>query len=246
MFGKIFAQIYDSSIAEDYQLRTVFQDMIILADINGVLDMTPEALSRRTNVPLEIVKAAITRLEAPDAKSRTPDHDGARIKRLDEHRDWGWMILNHAQFREIASEEQRRAKTLARVRKHRGNAFVTPCNASVTVANACNAMQKQMQSTEADAKGKRERRLHGIPFSADDVVEFGKTINPQKPEDVCRDFFSHYEGQRGTSPNGEIFWTTGSGTVMTNWKARLPSFVGNAKMRGEKPKTEKPDYSKGF
>lgn len=136
VYGKIFAQIFDSSIAEDYQLRLVFQDMIILADINGVVDMTVESLSRRTNVPIEIVRKAITELELPDSKSRTPEHQGARIKRLDEHRDWGWMILNYETFRKIASAEQRREKTAERVRNFKARK-------RLTLGNAGNAMQKE-------------------------------------------------------------------------------------------------------
>ena len=146
MFGKIFEQIYDSSIAEDWTVRTVFQDFIVLADINGVVDRTPEAISRRTNVPIEVVKAAIAQLESPDPRSRSPDENGARIVRLDEHRDWGWMIVNYQRFREIASDEQRREKTRVRVARfklrHKG---LTDGNAPVTLGNAGNAMQKQKQ-----------------------------------------------------------------------------------------------------
>lgn len=109
MFGKIFKQIYDSSIAEDLFLRIVFQDFIILADIDGVVDMTPEAISRRTNVPLDTLKQCITRLESPDPKSRSKDFDGARIIRLDEHRDWGWKVVNYYRYRGIRNEDERKA-----------------------------------------------------------------------------------------------------------------------------------------
>jgi hypothetical protein len=40
MYVKIFAQIYDSSIAEDYLVRLVFEDFLILADKHGHVDMT--------------------------------------------------------------------------------------------------------------------------------------------------------------------------------------------------------------
>ena len=118
-------------------------DMLVLADSDGVVDMTHEAIARITNVPLEWVKRSIAILEAPDTRSRSADHDGARIARLDDHRDWGWVILNYDKFREIATDEQRRVNTRERVRRHRENrrisvkkpecnAPVTPCNAYVT------------------------------------------------------------------------------------------------------------------
>jgi hypothetical protein len=165
MFAKIFTQILDSSIAEDYRVRHIFEDLLKLCDPNGVVDMTRESIARRLNVPVEIVRDGIAKLETPDPQSRNPDHDGRRIMRLDEHRDWGWSIVNYDLYRGIASEEDRRQRTKARVQKLRerrkqpdlpsvepgsadSNAPVTPGNAGnapVTPGNAGNAMQKQKQ-----------------------------------------------------------------------------------------------------
>lgn len=119
MYAKVFTQIFDSSIAEDYLVRLVFEDLLKLADPNGVVDMTHESIARRTNVPLDIVLRGIKALESPDPKSRNPQDGGIRIKRLDKHRDWGWMIVNQPIYRAINNEEQRREKTRERVRKHR-------------------------------------------------------------------------------------------------------------------------------
>ena len=105
MFAKIFSQIYDSSIVEDSEMRFTFMDMLVLADVNGVVDMTHEAIARRTNRPIETIRSTILKLESPDMRSRTPDAEGRRVKRLDEHRDWGWVIVNYDAFRRIASEE---------------------------------------------------------------------------------------------------------------------------------------------
>ena len=142
MFAKVFSQILESSLAEDFRVRLVFEDLLKLCDLNGVVDMTPEAIARRTNVPLEIVLTGIEALEKPDPRSRTPDAEGRRLVRLDDHREWGWMIVNHAHYRSIASEEQRREKTASRVRVFREK---NALKRDVTLGNACNAMQKQKQ-----------------------------------------------------------------------------------------------------
>jgi hypothetical protein len=164
MYAKLFAQIFDSSIAEDYQVRHVFEDLLKLCDQNGVVDMTHEAIARRTNVPLEIIKRGIAELEKPDARSRNPDHNGSRLVRVDPHRDWGWFIVNYEHYRAIASEEQRREKTLARVKRHREkNKSVTPCNAAVTAINAGNAMEKQKQRQKQRQK-KGEKAPHVEPL----------------------------------------------------------------------------------
>lgn len=175
MYAKVFSQIYDSSIAENYLTRLVFTDLLTLADINGVVDMTREAIARRTNVPLDMVCAAIAELEAPDPKSRTPDEDGRRIARLDQHRDWGWLIVNYQRFREIASEEQRRAKTLERVRKHRGKEPVTQCNAPETLVNACNAMQREREREREGGRKPPRSVAHLSILDIKDVITFKKS-----------------------------------------------------------------------
>lgn len=111
MYAKVFSQIFDSSIADSYPLRHFFMDLLVLADCDGVVDMTPTAIAARTRIPLPEVTTMLGALEQPDPESRTPDHDGRRIARLDNHRTWGWCIINFAHFHRISSEEQRREKT---------------------------------------------------------------------------------------------------------------------------------------
>jgi len=96
-------------------------DMLVLADRDGIVDMTHEAISRRTNVPIETIKACIIELEKPDPRSRSPEHNGARLFRLDEHRDWGWCIANYGRYRAINSDETYRAAARNRVARYREN-----------------------------------------------------------------------------------------------------------------------------
>ena len=153
MFAKVFNQIFDSSIVEDPELRFTFMDLLVLADAGGVVDMTHEAIARRTNRPLETIRKTILILESPDERSRTPDESGRRLKRLDEHRDWGWLIINYERFRKTASEEQRREKTAARVAKYKAKLQQNSLtNAPLTLANAANAMQRQRQKQKEKEK----------------------------------------------------------------------------------------------
>lgn len=110
VYGKIFEQMYDGTLGTrgPWQALVTFQQMIVLADKEGVLDMTAEALARRTTIPLEIIRIGIAGLEATDPDSRTPDEDGRRIVRLSETRTWGWRIVNHAKYRAIRTAEERR------------------------------------------------------------------------------------------------------------------------------------------
>lgn len=164
MYAKIFTQIFDSSIAENPELRFTFTDLLTLADQNGVVDMTHEAIARRTNRPLDVIRANIATLESPDLSSRTVEHEGRRIARLDEHRSWGWLICNYERFRMTASGEQQRAKTAARTRAYREkmtrkdqqsaicDAPVTVCDAPVTVGDACDAKEKEKEKDKDKQK----------------------------------------------------------------------------------------------
>ena len=109
VFAKIFSQIFDSSISSDYIVRHTFMDLLVLADRDGVVDMTTDAIARRTNVPEEMIVHAIAKLAAPDAQSRSHEEDGCRLVPIDSHRSWGWQIVNYEHYRNLRDEEARRA-----------------------------------------------------------------------------------------------------------------------------------------
>lgn len=110
MYGKLFVQMYDGTLGTKgpWQALVTFQQMIILCDQDGVLDMTPEAISRRTTIPLEIIKLGIDALEQPDSESRSPALEGRRVTRLSDDRNWGWQIVNYMHYRGMRSSEERR------------------------------------------------------------------------------------------------------------------------------------------
>lgn len=159
MFAKLFRQIFESSIAENYQTRHTFMDLLILADIDGVVDMTQEAISRITNVPIETVCEALEELEAPDEQSRNPAEDGRRIVRLDDHRDWGWQIVNYEAYRQIRDEEARRAYFRERKREQRAKSkesqSVHDCQTlsnGVLDSQTCPPMQKKKEMQKKKQK----------------------------------------------------------------------------------------------
>lgn len=119
MFAKVFGQIFDSSIAGDYNCRRMFMDLLVLADSDGVVDMTHDAIARRTNVPLEEVEKYIEQLQQPDPLSRSKLEQGKRIIPIDSERGWGWQIVNYHHYRKIRDEEARRSYFRDAKRKQR-------------------------------------------------------------------------------------------------------------------------------
>lgn len=119
MYGKIFDTIYDGTLCEDWRALITFQQMIVLCDADGTIDMTPSAISRRTGIPIEHIKAGIEILENEDPYSRTEGEDGRRIVRLDDHRPWGWYLVNHAKYKSLQDADTVRAQNRERKRKQR-------------------------------------------------------------------------------------------------------------------------------
>jgi uncharacterized phage protein (TIGR02220 family) len=109
MYAKVFEQIFDSSISKDYTLRHVFMDLLVLADLDGVVDKTHDAIARRLNMPEDLIRKNIKKLMEADPASRTPDHDGSRLVPLDDRRDWGWRIVNYEHYKRMRDEEGRRS-----------------------------------------------------------------------------------------------------------------------------------------
>ena len=120
--------MYHGSLATEgpWEALVTFQQFLILADRLGVVDMTREAISRITTVPLEIITKGIEVLEQPDSHSRNSTDEGRRLKRISENRDWGWEIVNHAHYRAIRSAEERRDYMRVKMRETRAKQAQKP------------------------------------------------------------------------------------------------------------------------
>jgi len=110
MYAKIFSQIYDGTLCTNgpWEALVTFQQMLILADQEGSVDMTIPAIARRTTIPREIIERGIEALMQPDPESRTPTEAGRRLVPLADGRAWGWRIVNYVKYRQIKREEDRR------------------------------------------------------------------------------------------------------------------------------------------
>lgn len=102
--------MYDGTLCTKgpWQALVTFQQLLVLADQDGNCDMTLQAISRRTTIPLDILTAGIAPLLELDPESRTPDAGGRRLIPLVEGRAWGWHIVNYEHYRQLKREEDRR------------------------------------------------------------------------------------------------------------------------------------------
>lgn len=108
MYVKLFASLYQGTLRGKPDEILVFTNLLAHADQNGVVDLHWRAISEETGLPQDRVMEAIKNLEAPDPESRSPEMNGSRIVKLDQHRAWGWHVVNYAKYRAIRNAEDRR------------------------------------------------------------------------------------------------------------------------------------------
>lgn len=95
------------------------QQFIVLATPDGVVDMTPQAIAARTSFPLDLIIKGIKILSEPDPYTRTPGEEGRRIVLIDDHRPWGWRIVNHGKYMKLRDMKQKREADRVRISEKR-------------------------------------------------------------------------------------------------------------------------------
>ena len=167
MFGKLFASMYDGSLHGHWKATVTLQQLVILSNRHGEVDMTAAAIAARTGIPLTILSEGIAELEKPDPESRGQAEEGRRIARLSPDRSWGWRIVNYLFYRSLANAEDKREGARVRQARHR--------NSSVTDGHA---LSRSSHHADAEAKAKADHQDPAARFtvrpatSADDRLEF--------------------------------------------------------------------------
>lgn len=223
-YTKLFSTIITSTLwSEDSDTRIVWITMLAMADQHGEVQASIPGLARMAGVPLKITEKAISMFLETDTYSRTKEYEGRRIEEI----DGGWVLLNHAKYRHMASVDDQREKTRLRVQKHRaGNDDVTLGNDSVTV---CNNKQKTEADTKAEADLERESADAGIPTWKE--VQTEASMQAVLPE-TAKSFFDYHQDQN--------YWINNFGRLI-NWRSKLR----NWKVKDQIFQPNKPTKPKG-
>lgn len=206
MYGKLFSSMYDGTLYGQWQGIVTLQQLVILADEDGVVDMTPPAIAARTSIPLDIIEAGLEQLSAADKYSRTPTEDGRRIVPLEDDRPWGWRIVNYRYYRDLASREDKKRKDRERISQKRNkNNDVAECRkVSQSVADVAHTDTDTNTNTEKKKTGRKSAKF--VPPSVEEVRAYcqqrGNGVNPDA-------FIDHY------TANG---WMRGK-TKVSDWRA---------------------------
>jgi hypothetical protein len=167
VYGKVFRSIYAGSLHGHWEAIVTFQQLIVLCDPDGVVDMTPTALAAVTSIPLDILEAGLLLLESNDPHSRTPGDEGKRIVRLSALRPWGWRIVNHALYRQASSAADRRLAAAERQRRHRERLSSqpdAPASRAVTPGHVSSRPSRQTDTDSRTPEAEDQNRLLA-PFS---------------------------------------------------------------------------------
>lgn len=241
MYGKLFEAMFDGTLTTKgpWQALVTFQQLIILADPKGNVDMTPETIARRTTIPIEIITKGIEALEQPDPDSRTPVEDGRRIVRLSDNRAWGWRIVNHAKYRKIRSQEERRKYMREYQRKRRGS---TP-NVNQEVNNINHS---QPESTDATPDNQMQYAVCStpvVPLKGAAAMESHRSTRQRRrlPRTACPDSFevteemANWAQARGLPPDRALSETEkflryhrASGSLFAKWDQAWANWIVKA------------------
>lgn len=230
MFGKVFSSMYDGTLATrgPWQALVTFQQFIVLADKTGIVDITPEAISRRTTIPLDIINIGIAALEQADTESRSPDLGGRRIARLSPDRAWGWQIVNYEKYRKIRSEDERREymRELMRTRRAKGNESVSDGKHVLAKLAHAEAEAKGIKTTTPRAAAPRRVALPP-DFTLDEkTLKWCQRRNMAIEEVQARfDYFRDYA--KATGKTYADWQAAFKNSVRGDW-AKLPNSITQA------------------
>jgi hypothetical protein len=115
-YTKLFDSIFMSTIwLEDNATRIVWIALLGKKDRHGIVEGSIPGLAHLARVTVDEAEAAINKFLAPDPHSRTSDHDGRRIERV----DGGWLVLNHEKYRDMLSKEDKLDRDRVRQQRKR-------------------------------------------------------------------------------------------------------------------------------
>ena len=209
MYGKIFSQMYTGTLGTrgPWQALVTFQQMIVLANKHGEIDMTAEAISRLTTIPLEIIEIGLRELVLPDVKSRSPDEEGRRIVLIDSGRSWGWRVVNYDHYRKIRSEEDRREyhKLYARERRAKEKESTDSVNdsqqfnpQSTESTKALGSKQEAKDQKKEHSTAKRGARIMDGFQPSPESIEWLRTHRPDLgAKELTEGFVDYWQAEAG-------------------------------------------------
>jgi len=122
-YTKLFSSIVASTIwQEPNHIRIVWITLLALRDHRHIVEASIPGLAGLARVTVDECREAIAKFQEPDPDSRSPEHDGRRIEKV----EGGWKILNGEKYRRKMNEDERREYNRIKQREVRAKKRGTP------------------------------------------------------------------------------------------------------------------------
>jgi len=160
-YTPVFSSVFTGTLCGRYPDTAAWIFLLALADREGVVDMTPQAISALTGMPVPDLQGCIDRFCAVDPGSRSKASDGRRLVLIDASRDWGWRIVNFGLYREKARKQAydsaRTASGLDAARKRASRDVPRPP-----------AISRSQTKTKTETETREE--IRGAPVALDPAI----------------------------------------------------------------------------
>jgi hypothetical protein len=110
-FVKVFESLLESTVwmGQPAHVKLAWITLLAKADPEGRVTTPIPVLATLAGVTLQDFENALEVFLRPDPYSRSREHDGRRLERLDDGEEFGgFLILNYLKYRELRSREIRR------------------------------------------------------------------------------------------------------------------------------------------
>jgi hypothetical protein len=225
-FVKLYSSILTSSIwCEDDKTRILWITILLCTDKDGFCQAAVPGLAAMARLTVEDTAAALAKLEGPDTYSRTQDHEGRRIEKV----DGGWIVLTHGKYRDRDRIERRREYQAELMRERRSkeagqvltgaNIVLTGANKMLTGANPSVSVYASSSASDSGYQKKAQSRVF-VPPSADEVSKYSADIGyPLDGQAWCDSY-----AQKG--------WGVGRAR-MKDWRAAVRNWKANGWKTGQ-------------
>lgn len=176
MYGKYFASTFTGSMfGAGCEVFALWGYVIAMA-VDGTVELNPAYLSAVLGTTPEQVKSALHVLLSPDPQSRTPTERGARLV---HNSGFTYTVVNHAIYRAIRNEEERRAYNRDAKRKERAK---TPTKSGKSRVKPSVIDKSPLSNLSAHTETEAEAETEAVHTHAR-VRAFRPSAFPEKPTD---------------------------------------------------------------